>query len=129
MSSEEFEIPRNGNAGVAFLGVELSDTWILIVSVFLGLGAGSIGQLGVLGYLGFPLGGYVLNKLYVDWRSKTVPGQVRNYLFRMGLMGYTKALKGGDVVFVGDSRVINPDSQALVERAMREQLTRGTHGA
>lgn len=137
MSSEGFEIPRHGKAGVAFLGVELSDAWILILSVFIGLGAGSLLQLGVKAYVGIPIGGYILNKLFVDWRSKSVPGELRNYLFRTGLMGYTNAFKGGNVVFEGDSKVINPDSQALIDHALRLRIghqvsnpnIRGGHGA
>ena len=119
MSNEEavddFKIPRYGNAGVAFLGVELSDALILIVSVFVGLATGT--QFGPVAYIGVPVAGFFLNKLFIDWRSKSLPGQTRVYLFQVGLVGYAGGFKGGDVVFVGDGVVINPDPNLLDDAA------------
>ena len=117
MSSEEFEVPKYGSAGVAFLGVEMADAWIVIVSVFVGLGVGT--QVGVVAYVGIPVAGFFANKWYVGWRSKALPGQLKTFLFRIGLVGYSKSFKGGDVVFVGDSDVINPDAGELVEHVER----------
>ena len=120
MSNEEavddFKVPRYGNAGVAFLGVELSDALILIVSVFVGLAAGT--QFGPVAYIGVPVAGFFLNKLFIDWRSKSLPGQTRVYLFQVGLVGYAGGFKGGDVVFVGDGVVINPDPDLLDDAAV-----------
>ena len=117
MSNEEpaddFKIPRYADAGVAFLGVELNDALILIASVFLGLAAGT--QFGAPAYIGVPVVGFFVNKAFIDWRSKSLPGQFRVVLFRIGLVGYSRAFKGGDVVFVGDATVINPASGELAD--------------
>jgi hypothetical protein len=106
VSNEEFEIPRHGNAGVAFLGVELKDATIVIVSVFVGIVVGW--QTGPLGYLGVPAAGFFLNKVYIDWRKNTLPGQARLQLFKAGLAGYGRGFKAADVLFVGDAAVIYP---------------------
>jgi len=34
----------------------------------------------------------------------------------LGLLGYSKALKSSDVVFVGDATVINPSSSEEIDR-------------
>ena len=103
---DEYRIPRHADAGVAFLGVELNDALILIGSVFVGLAAGT--QFGAPAYIGVPVLGFLLNKSFLVWRSKSLPGQFRVTLFRIGLVGYARSFKGGDVVFVGDGTVINP---------------------
>ena len=64
MSIDLYRIPRHGKAGVAFLGVELGDAAIVIVSVFLGLIVGM--RYGPPAYLGIPVTGFFINKLYVD---------------------------------------------------------------
>jgi len=117
VSNEEHAIPRHGNAGVAFLGVEFGDAFIVIGSVFAGLFVGSL--IGVPGYLGVPMGGYFLNKLYVDWRSKSLPGQFRQRLFELGLAGYGRHFRAAEVVLVGDATVINPGSSGLLDELSR----------
>ena len=112
---DDYKIPRFANAGVAFLGVELNDALILICSVFVGLATGT--QFGPAAYIGVPVAGFFLNKLFIDWRSKSLPGQTRVYLFQVGLVGYAGGFKGGDVVFVGDGVVINPDPDLLEDAA------------
>lgn len=112
---DEYVIPRFASAGVAFLGVELNDALILICSVFVGLATGT--QFGPVAYIGVPVAGFFLNKLFIDWRSKSLPGQTRVYLFQIGLVGYAGGFKGGDVVFVGDGVVINPDPDLLEDAA------------
>lgn len=87
MINETFRIPRRGNAGVAFLGVEIKDAVIVIGSVFAGLLCGSAFDMGNVGYLGMPIGGYFVNRLYIDWQTKTLPGAFRNFLFSKGLWG------------------------------------------
>ena len=128
MLNEEHAIPRHGKAGVAFLGVEFGDAFIVIGSVFAGLLIGS--QIGLAGYLGVPMGGYFLNKLYVDWRSKSLPGQFRQRLFELGLAGYGRHFKAAEVVFVGDATVINPGSSALLDDISQRTrvTTRATQG-
>ena len=113
MSNEEFRIPRHGSAGVAFLGVEVQDAIILIASIFLALPAGRI--FGTPGYLGIPVVGYFMNTLYVDWRSKTLPGSTKAILFSLGLARYSSAFTDQRVVYLGDSNIINPSAAALVD--------------
>jgi hypothetical protein len=122
VSNEIHDIPRHGNAGVAFLGVELRDATIVIASVFVGLAAGA--RLGTLWYIGVPVAGYFLNKLYIDWRSNALPGQLRQTLFEQGLIGYGRAFRGADVVFLGDSRVINPQSRELLDDMSAKRAVR-----
>ena len=61
MSSEVFEIPRHGAAGVAFLGAEFKDAVILLASVPLGLVLGHL--FGVLFYVVVPWLGGCLKKV------------------------------------------------------------------
>jgi hypothetical protein len=99
------EIPRYGNAGVAFLGVEIGDTYLLIASVFLGLILGARG--GMSFYVGLPVGGYFLTKLYLDWKSGQLPGSFTALMYTKGLTGYSSALKAKNVIYHGDSIAIN----------------------
>ena len=99
------EIPRYGNAGVAFLGVEVKDTYVLIASVFLGLIAGS--RWGMPAYLGIPAGGYFLTRLYLDWKSGQLPGSFLAFLFTKGFAGYSQGLKDRNVIYHGDAEIMN----------------------
>ena len=109
---ENMRIPRYGDAGVAFAGVELKDAVIVLVSIFLALIFG--GKVGTLGYIGFPVAGYFLNRLYVDRRSSQLPGQFRAYLFAQGLLGYSKSLQSKEILFIGDADGINPGSKRVL---------------
>jgi hypothetical protein len=104
----EFEIPRHASAGIAFLGVDLNDALILIGSIFVALGAGAV--LGGMYYIVVPIIGYVLNRIYLDWRTNALPGDLRAKLYAAGIVGYSRALQSRDTVYVGDAVVINPDS-------------------
>ncbi len=100
------EIPRFGNAGVAFLGVEVNDTYLLIASVFIGLVSGS--RLGMTGYIGIPAAGYFLTRLYLDWKSGHLPGSFRAFLFSKGILGgYSNGLSDRNVIYHGDAVIIN----------------------
>lgn len=112
--SEEFDIPKHGSAGVAFLGVEFNDSIVTILGVFIGLGLGV--KYGALPCIGCAAGGFIVNKAYLDWRDGLPPGHLRSKLFQLGLLGYSKALKSSDVVFVGDATVINPSSTEEIDR-------------
>jgi hypothetical protein len=122
VSNEEFEIPRHGNAGVAFIGVELKDATIVIVSVFVGIVVGW--QTGPLGYLGVPAAGFFLNKVYIDWRKNTLPGQTRLQLFKAGLAGYGRGFKSADVLFVGDAAVLYPGRREAHSPVLATAATR-----
>jgi hypothetical protein len=99
------EIPRYGNAGVAFLGVEVGDTYLLIASVFIGLIAGT--RWGMSAYIGIPAGGYFITKLYLDWKSSQLPGSLQSFLFSTGISGYSNGLIDKNVIYHGDSIGIN----------------------
>lgn len=108
MSSQgDVRIPKRAGSNVAFLGVELKDATIVICSVFLGLFCGSALDWGNIGYICMPVGGYFINRAYVDWQSRTLPGAVRKFFFSHGLAGYSPALDSQKTVYVGDSKVAN----------------------
>lgn len=113
MSNDVFSIPRHGGAGVGFLGVELKDTGILIASVFLGIVVGASAGYG--GYIGIPVAGYFVNKIYLDWKNASLPGYFRLSLFVMGIYGYSPAFKQKNTLYVGDAVVINPGSTAMLD--------------
>ena len=120
MSNDIVKIPRHGKAGVAFLGVELNDAFILIASIFIALLAG--GSLGTGAYIGIPVAGFFLNRLYVDWRSNALPGQFQATLFTLGFRGYSRAFKSRDTVFIGDANVINAGASKAVDDMARALL-------
>ncbi len=99
------EIPRYASARVAFLGVEVNETYLLIASVFIGLVTGS--KWGMPAYLGLPAAGYFLTKLYLDWKSGQLPGSLREFLFSKGIRGYSSGLMGKNVIYHGDSVIMN----------------------
>jgi hypothetical protein len=118
MSTEgEFEIPRYARAGVAFLGVELQDAAILIGSVFVGLAVGSV--LGGMYYIVVPIGGYALNRVYLDWRTNALPGELRAKLYAAGIWGYSRAFPTRDTVYIGDAVVINPNGLEDASKVIR----------
>jgi hypothetical protein len=125
MSNKEvdaFEIPRYGNAKVAFLGTEIGDAKIFLASLFIGLFAGKfIPGMGVKGYLGVPVLGYFLNRAWVDWKVKSSPGYIHAFLYRIGLYSYSSAFSSKNTVFVGDGAIINPDNNAPIHQGNKEQ--------
>lgn len=114
MSNEEvnpYEIPRYGNAKVAFLGTEINDAKIFLLSIFVGLLAGKlIPNMGLKGYVGIPALGYFLNRAWVDWKVKSPAGYIPALLYGIGLFSYSSAFTSRGQVFVGDGTVINPDN-------------------
>jgi len=99
-------VPRHGKAGVAFAGAELKDAWFLIASVFMGLVLGSV--FGWAAYAGFPLLGYLGTKIYIDWKSRRLPGYFAELSYRLGVSGYSSAFDRKKKLFIGDGRVVNP---------------------
>lgn len=116
-------IPRRAGASVAFLGVELSDAMILLVSVFAGLFCGSFLQWGNYGYILMPVGGFFLNRMYIDWQSRTLPGAARKFFYSLGVKGYSPTLDSQKNVYVGDGRIANLGSSQhlneLIEKSKR----------
>jgi hypothetical protein len=121
--SNQFRIPRRGDAGVAFLGVELKDAWLVLGGIFGGLFAGSAGGMGTAGYFGFPVAGYMLNRIYIDWQSNNLPGAFRCRLFSRGIpgAGYSPTIKTQKVVYVGDAVVINPASSSVIDDVLQHR--------
>lgn len=129
MSDQEVSIPKRGNAKVAFLGVELKDAGLLIGSLFAGLICGSAFDMGNFGYVGIPAIGYFSNRLYIEWKSKSLPGAFRAFLFSLGLWGYSDALKSQKTLFVGDSDVINPASGRYLDQIIAEAKKETRNGS
>jgi hypothetical protein len=125
MSNKSFQIPRNGAAGVAFLGVQLADASLLIASVFLGLLLGA--TVSYMGYVLVPTAGFFLNKAFLEWKNTRLPGYLRNYLFSHGVWGYSDAFDSSKTIFVGDSSVINPGASAFLD-AVASQAKKVDHG-
>jgi len=119
MASEtHVHIPRYGGAGVAFAGAEVDDAKLSIGGVVLGLIVGGLFHVGTPAFLGFPIGGFILNKLYIEWKAGKLPGQIRATLFHMGWGGYSSAFPTQDMVFVGDAQAGSHDSVDLVSDLM-----------
>ena len=120
MSSDVFEIPRHGAAGVAFLGAEFKDAVILLASVPLGLVLGHL--FGVLFYVLGPWLGFVANKQYVDWLAKSQPGRLRLWLYELGLVGYSPALACQQLIVQGDARPICRGSAAMLDQIIADRV-------
>lgn len=100
-------VTRHGGAGVAFLGVEVKDTYLLIASVFAGLIAGS--KYGLPAYFGFPGLGYFLTRLYLDWKSGHLPGMERAWAYSVGIWGYSTGLDSRKTIYFGDAVATNAE--------------------
>lgn len=111
------KVPRHGKAGVAFAGVSLAEASPLIASIFIGLMVGSF--IGWMGYVGVPILGYAITKLYLDWKKGRLPGHLSVTLYNTGLIPFSKAFNKKKKVFVGNSTVVNPGTTALVDQAAR----------
>jgi hypothetical protein len=107
MSSEVslYKIPRYGDARVAFLGVEVNDTYLLMVCFIGGLILGT--KYGIAAFIVISAGGYFLTQLWLDWKSGQLPGGFRAYLYSQGWLGYTSGLKSGEVIYHGDALIMN----------------------
>lgn len=105
MSVNLYSIPRYGNAGVAFLGVEFKDTILLIASLFVGIISGML--FGLPAYIAPPIAGYVITVLYLDWKSDKLPGFLLVWLYSRGYAGYSIGFPDRNIVYVGDARPIN----------------------
>lgn len=108
-----YTIPRYGNAGVAFLGVDVNQTIFLIASIFVGIIGGAKG--GMPFYIGAPAVGYFGTRIYLDWTSNQSPGSLRAMLYRFGFAGYSSGLRTQKTIYLGDSMGINPifDEQVI----------------
>jgi hypothetical protein len=115
MSDSQVEIPKYAGAGVAFAGVEIKDCFILLGCALLGFICGAFLNLGLKGYAGIPAVGYFVNAWYLEWKEDAAPGHFRAVLYRFGIVGYSRAFPSANLVYVGDSKPINPDSRALIE--------------
>ena len=114
MSDKKIIIPKFAGAGIAFAGVEIQDAFLLFAGVLVGFVAGWLG-LGLKGFLGIPVICYFATTWYLEWKEGSAPGQIRTMLFRFGLVGYSRAFPTANMVYVGDSKTLNPASRQLIE--------------
>lgn len=126
MSDKKIIIPKFAGAGVAFAGVEIQDAFLLFAGVLVGFVAGWLG-LGLKGFVGIPLICYFATTWYLEWKEGTAPGQVRTILFRLGLFGYSRAFPTANMVYVGDSKALNPASRQLIEDRVNTADSLGGH--
>jgi hypothetical protein len=105
--SDEY-VPKYGKKDVAFAGAELNDAWIALGSIFVGMVAGSV--FGWVFYVGIPLCGYALTKMYIAWKEDNLPGYIAVVLYRLGISGYSSAFNRKQKLFIGDSKVVNPSA-------------------
>ena len=109
--AKTYKIPRYADSGISFVGVELKDATILIVSIFAGLIGGTSFGLGMVGYVGIPLGGYALNRLLITLQSRHLPGSLRAWLFSYGLAKFG-SIRGQKTLILGSNRTMNPAANA-----------------
>ncbi len=121
--SDQAYIPKRAGADVAFLGVELKDTAILIASVFIGILCGSLFGMGNFGYVGMPVAGYFLNRAYIEWQSRNQRGVVRRYLYKVGLGGFSKTHTSQQTIFVGDN---NPTCISTHKKFINKEFQNGS---
>ena len=128
MSNLSYRIPRYADAGVAFLGVELKDAWLLIASLFMGIIVGGFMKVGWMAFIGIPLSGYYINRALIEWQSQHLPGFIRTYLFSKGIRGYSSGITSQQVIYVGDAVAIYPGSVQLIDRLITRSKEK-KHGA
>jgi hypothetical protein len=115
MSDSQVQIPKYAGAGVAFAGVEIKDCFILLGAALMGFICGAFLDLGLKGYVGIPAIGYFVNAWYLEWKEDAAPGHFRAVLYRHGIVGYSRAFPSANVVYVGDSKPLNPASRGLIQ--------------
>ena len=121
-----YRVPKNGKAGVAFAGVAIADASPLLASIFIGLVVGQF--IGWVGYVGVPVAGYVVTKVYIDWKKGRLPGHLSALLYKNGLGSYSRAFDKKNKVFVGNSSVVNPSSEKLVDAAHQNKQAEKKNG-
>jgi hypothetical protein len=120
MSDKQVRIPKYARAGVAFAGVEIEDTFILLGGVLVGFVSGAFLNLGIKAFIGIPVLAYLLNAWYLDWKEDAPPGHLRAVLYRLGIVGYSKAYPKANMIYVGDNNALNPASRALIAKRLQE---------
>ena len=120
MSDEPVRIPKYARSGVAFAGVEIEDAFILLGGVLVGFVAGAFLNLGLKAYIGVPVVCYLANTLYLDWKEQSPAGHLRAVMFRLGILGYSRAFPVAEMVYVGDSNALNPASSDLIAKRLHD---------
>lgn len=103
---EENEIPQYGRKGVAFLGVELSEGWPVIASVFVGLPLGKMYWW--VWYFAIPVGTFFATKQYLEWMKNESDDFWTAFLYRFGLTSISPAFDKLKQIFIGDSVTAAP---------------------
>ena len=101
---------------MAFAGVEFGDALLFLISLIAGFILGR--WWGLWGYLGLPIAGYITNKSYLTWKANVTPGQFRQWLFELGIFGYSKAFSSQKTIFIGDGKVINRGAATMNNRIL-----------
>ena len=109
----EHRIPSRADAGIQFLGVDVSDAVPVIAGVFIALMFGSL--LGWVSYFIIPAIGWGLSKAWIAWKKVHPAGHFDALLYSLGISGYSEAFNRKNKIFVGDSVVINPARNRLFD--------------
>ena len=125
MSDNQVRIPKYARAGVAFAGVEIQDTFILLGGVLVGFIAGAFLNLGIKAFVGIPIICYLANTWYLDWKEDAPAGHLTAMLFRLGFKGYSRAVPTANMVYVGDSNALNPASHTLIAKSLQDAVRQG----
>jgi len=118
MSHQTYLIPRHANAGVAFLGVEFKDTWLLIASAVVGIIVLFM-QETMIG-IGILFGGYCLTRALIEWKLNQLSGSLRAYFFNMGLKAYSSTIRHQKTLYVGDSVALYRGSSSYMNAVMKK---------
>jgi len=125
VSDNQVRIPKYARAGVAFAGVEIQDTFILLGGVLVGFIAGAFLNLGIKAFVGIPIICYLANTWYLDWKEDAPAGHLTAMLFRLGFKGYSRAFPTANMVYVGDSNALNPASHTLIAKSLQDAVRQG----
>jgi len=99
-------IPRGANAGVAFLGVDLSDTAPMIASLFISLPLSSGGSW--LMPIVCVCIGFLLTRGFVNYKKEQLDGFVQCILYKYAIDGYSDSFNRQNKIFIGNSIITNP---------------------
>jgi len=122
MSTEENQIPQHGKAGVAFAGVELSEGWPLIASIFVALPLGKIYSW--MFYFAIPLGTFFVVKQYLQWLKNESDDFWTAFAYRFGMTSISPAFDDQKQIFIGDPVIASPRQSHF----LKDHITSETHG-
>jgi len=119
---EENQIPQYGKAGVAFLGVELSQGWPVIASLFFALPLGKLYWW--VWYFAIPVGTFFVVKQYLQWMKNESDDFWTAIAYRLGLTSISPAFDDQKQIFLGDSVISAPGHS----NHLKDQIESENHG-